>query len=422
MLNYQDLCDRCTGMDRESNVAYLCVNCGHEHPVPVLKCVQCAHAVDSFYDLGRVRIGEEIDPLQRYFDLLPVKQRRYLAWTGEGNTPLLEPPVLRKRLGLPNLFLKDETRNPTASTKDRMAAVVVALLRENGVKSFALSSTGNSSTAIARVVQMVKDIEVHVFVGSDWLTRLNYPDSANVFTYSLDTTFVGASDASKLFSNAHGLHAEGGFFNLGRREGLKLAYLEAFDQMTQGPEVVVQAISSGMGLLGGYKGAIEYHKLGRLTRVPRFYGVQQESCAPIANAYKDGCKAMLPKYIVSEPNGIAKAILRGNATEAYPYIRELCDQSGGGMESVSEEEILTARGLLREMDGIEACNASATCFAGLLKMVKNGQVAKDARILAILTGNDRASVPCPTQVTHYSREQVSSSAYLSSYEPSKAPA
>lgn len=413
MFNYNSLFERCrsTLCDKQG-VSFLCLVCGLEHERPELRCNTCGGAIDAFYNLDKVELHDDINPMERYFDLLPVRRRENLIWTGEGNTPLLEPFELRAALGLPRLYLKNETANPTSSTKDRMAAVAVSVLKEHGVKSFAISSTGNSSTSFVRAVQLAGGLTVYVFVGKEWLDRLNYNSSEGVHTYSLETSFADTGVRAAQFAKQNKIHSEGGFFNLARREGLKLAYLEAFDQMPETPEYVFQAISSGMGLLGGFKGAIEYKELRRLSKVPRFFGVQQDSCAPIARAYNDGHETMPAHYVIEEPKGIAKAILRGNATQAYPYIRTLCMQSGGGMVRVSDDEIFAAADLVKRTQDLTICNASAACFAGMIKLVESNVVDRERPILVMLTGRDRPNVPRPTSVRHFSKAQVMSGEFL----------
>ena len=193
---------------------------------------------------------------------------------------------------------------------------------------------------------------------------------------------------------------EGGFFNLSRREGLKLAYLEAFDAMPVQPNHVFQAVSSGMGLLGAYKGAIEYRELGRLDRVPSFVAVQQESCSPMAHAFAEGAETIAERHIVREPKGVAYAILRGNPTASYPYIRDLCHQTSGCIEAVSEGEIRTAHRMLDEIMGVRYCFASAVAFAGAMKLAERGQLSTESVLLVNLTGTNRPVFPVPSQLQH----------------------
>ncbi len=200
----------------------------------------------------------------------------------------------------------------------------------------------------------------------------------------------------------NGYFWEGGFFNLARREGLKTAYLEAFDAMPVQPDYVFQAVSSGMGLLGGFKGANEYRELGRMDRLPAFIAVQQESCAPMAHAFEDGADSISERHVVHNPSGVAYAILRGNPAGSYPYIRDLCLRSGGRILATSEPAIRQARALLRATAGVRVCFASATAFAGAIKAAREGVLSKDSVVLVNLTGADRPAVQQPSNVTVWS--------------------
>ncbi|GIF15826.1 threonine synthase [Actinoplanes teichomyceticus] len=369
---------------------WCCIVCGRQSDELLRnRCASCDGAMDAIHDLARVTVHDSHDPLQRYAGLLPVRDPAALRWLGEGNTPCFHAEALGRRLGLDALYLKDETRNPTRSTKDRMASVALARYTELGVRELALASTGNSSTAYARAARLLSGFLLHIFVGRAFLSRLNYPDHPSVRTYVLDSDFVSAGNAAKRYAQASHVLFEGGFFNPSRREGLKLAYLEAYDEMPVAPRHVFQAVSSGMGLLGGYKGALEYQLLGRLPELPAFVGVQQDTCSPMAAAYADGSAVFSSRYTVPNPTGLAEAILRGDPTQAYPYINSICRGTGGRIMSVGTEEIRQARRLLLETEGLDACYASATALAGLIAMRRAGDVAPDAPVLVNLTGADR---------------------------------
>jgi threonine synthase len=180
---------------------------------------------------------------------------------------------------------------------------------------------------------------------------------------------------------------------------LKVAYLEAFDEMPVEPDVVFQAVSSGMGLLGAYKGALEYRELGRLSRVPAFTAVQQASCAPMAQAFGEGATGIAAHHIVREPRGLAYAILRGNPTGTYPYIRDLCRNSGGQILAVSDERIRRAQQVLADTVGVRVCFASSTALAGAVLAAETGHLPEDSVVLVNLTGADRPVAQVPTSAT-----------------------
>jgi threonine synthase len=211
-----------------------------------------------------------------------------------------------------------------------------------------------------------------------------------------DASFVEAFNESGEFAKRHGLVAERGFFNPGRREGLKLAWLEAAEQVPRTIDWYVQAISSAMGVYGVYKGACQLHELGSITRVPRLLCVQQETCAPMISAWRDGSESIRPTDIVKRPTGIAAAILRGDPTRAYPHVRRIVLESGGAMVAVSEREIRQAHRMLEELEGISTCFAAAAALAGLIKAAEQGDCPATDTVLVNLTGSQRSGTPTTT--------------------------
>jgi threonine synthase len=403
-LQYQKLLQYYSEKASDSKSMHLCcIVCGKEHfDFRINRCTECQGALDIIYNLSESKIVSSYNPLERYFPLLPIQQKKNLLWLGEGNTPCIHAKDLGNYLGMSQLYLKDETANPTRSTKDRIASVGLSRFKELGLKSLVIASTGNSSTAYARGVQLIGGFELHVFVARDFLARLNYFDHPNVKTYVVEDDFVSAGSAAKEFAAQEKSFFEGGFFSLSRREGLKLTYLEAFDQMPEPPEYIFQAVSSGMGLLGAYKGILEYQFLGRLSLTPRLIGVQQSSCSPIADAYNDGAETIQPQHIIKRPTGIASAILRGDPSQSYPYIRHICHATDGHILSTGEAEIRKAQQILFDHEGIRACFASSTALAGLIRMKEQHMLNADAPILVNLTGGDRAFAPTPQQTIDYS--------------------
>lgn len=401
-VNYESLIRKTRGTTSggEKRIRFVCLVCEQdvtdERPN---RCVHCGGAVEAIYDLAAVSLPKSRtspNTLEHFFPLLPLRRRESLRWGGEGNTPCFEVPALSEAVGVGRVFLKDESVNPTRSTKDRISSVGLSRFGELGVRDMVLSSTGNSSTAYARAAQLMEDVSVHIFVGRDFVHRLNYPPHPRVTTHVVDGEFVAAGKVGEKFANENGYFWEGGFFNLSRREGLKVAYLEAYDQMPVEPQYVFQAISSGMGLLGGFKGAVEYRELGLMERVPSMVAVQQESCSPMAHAFEEDAEAIAPHHIVANPKGLAHAILRGNPTGTYPYIRDMCLQTGGRILAAEEDRIQRARQLLADHAGVDVCFASSTALAGAMRMAEEGQLDQDSVVLVQLTGADRPAVQNPT--------------------------
>lgn len=372
-------------------IQHACVKCGKQYPhAPIFFCDHCKGFIDIDYDLSMVNIVENDNPLKRYMDLLPVADPENLLWVGCGNTPCVHARSLGRLLGMRHLYLKDETSNPTWTTKDRMASVVLSYFNEVGVKEFITSSTGNSSTSLAAGVIKYPIFKLHLFIAADFLDRLNIEPASNIVVYSLKgATFVEAFAEAGRFASKRNIISERGFFNPARREGLKLAFLEAVDQMPVSPNWYFQAVSSAMGVYGAYKGASQYVALGRLAKMPKFCCVQQDLCSPMVKAWQDNSPVIREHHIFHRPSGIARAILRGNPTRTYPFIYNIIKRWGGDFVMVTQSEILEARQMIWEMEGIPACANSACTIAALKKMLAQGHIDREEVVLANLTGRER---------------------------------
>lgn len=377
-----------------------CVRCGDEQPqgyYPV--CQNCGGLTDIHYDLDNVQLYDSSNPYTRFSDLLPVKDKSLLPQHAS-YTPVVHAKKLGAQIGLSKLYLKNETVSATGSTKDRMAAVALPFLYERGVRNFCTSSTGNTSTAFANAITNIPGLKIFLFTGSDFRSRVNYKSSQQVEHYILqDATFVEAFDYAAEFARQHAYTAERGFFNCGRREGLKLSLFEAVEQIDQPIDWYVQAVSSAMGVYGVFKGAKELLQLARIPYLPRLLCAQQETCAPMVKAWNAGAEEIDKSHIVANPKGIAMAILRGNPFRVYPYVRKIVKESRGDMVKSTENEIRLAQHLIKK-EGIDICYSAATAVAGLIKKVNDGVVKKNQTVLINLTGKDRRAEALPDDVQY----------------------
>jgi threonine synthase len=353
------------------------------------RCPECGGLLDPVYSSRAMIRDDEEDPLRRYFDFLPISRiPPEINWE-IGNSPCHYSRGLGAFKGIEYLYIKDETPHPTGTTKDRMAQMVAAQMALLGIKEFVVSSTGNSSSALAYAAQRLGFFHMHSFAGKEFVNRHDYHDGPGVTLHVIDGNYVEASNAAKRFAAEQGLIFEGGFFNYARREGLKTAYFEAYDAIPEGPDVVVQAVSSGMGLYGGYRGMREYQRLGRLHKTPRFVCIQQDTCAPMVSAFSDGSDVIREQDVVLNPEGLAHAILRGDPTQTYPYMLGLVRETGGCFAEVSRKNILEAWELLKEYHGLRADYAGAAALAGAFRLREQGWITPSDKVLVNLTGGMR---------------------------------
>jgi threonine synthase len=359
--------------------------------------------VDVEYALESVELADSPNPYVHFAGLLPLAgmQDRLPAAT---YTPIIHASRLGRELDIPYLYLKDETTLPTKTTKDRMAAVSLAYLHERGVRTFCASSTGNSGTSFAYAIKAHPDMHLVLFTAEKFVPRVQYADHSQVTHFGMrDASFVDAATYAGSYARAHELVWENGFFNPGRREGLKLSFLEASEQVPRPIDFYVQAVSSGMGVYGAYKGARELLQIKRLQRLPRLLCVQQETCAPMVHAFADGSEVIRPEHLVANPTGIAEAILRGDPTRAYPHVRRIVIESGGDFISVNEAEIRLARRRVEESEGISPCFSASTAVAGVIKLAGGKAFFRDSVVVINLTGGDRSDSAQPSTVNWLGR-------------------
>ncbi|MGQ0634990.1 MAG: threonine synthase [Planctomycetaceae bacterium] len=385
--------------DKSRKVTHRCLKCSRRFPQQFVPFCACGGMVEVEYDLRRAALVASNNSLERFSAILPVERRQLLHSQSLESTPCVHARRLGDQLGMPWLYLKNEAVLPTRTTKYRMAVVSLAYLAECGITAFCTSSTGNSSTAYAHAIAGFPDCRMYLFTAEAFRDRVDYGPSDRVVPFVLrDATFVDAFECAQAYAKRHRLTSEHGFFNPGRREGLKLAFLEATDQVPRTIDWYVQAVSSGMGVYGAYKGARELVEMKCIERVPRLLCVQQETCAPMVRAWNDGQETIRPEHIVHRPTGIAQAILRGNPTRAYPHLRRVVVESGGNFVAVTEQNIREARLMVEELEGISPCFSASAALAGVIRMVRQEMLSGRDTVVVNLTGGDRQPAASPQTV------------------------
>jgi threonine synthase len=354
--------------------------------------------IDVKYPLEKVHLHDSPNPFIRFAELLPI-ENLHDRLPDSRFTPVIHATRLGQKLGMPSLYLKNETVLPTSSTKDRMAAISLAYLHERGVRSFCTSSTGNSSTAYAYGIQSHPDMHLYLFTAENFVSRVQHAEHSQVTHFGMrDASFVEAFEYAGVYARENNLVSERGFFNVGRREGLKMTFLEASEQIPQPIDCYVQAVSSAIGVYGNYKGAKELYQLKRINQLPKLLCVQQDTCAPMVHAHANNSETITSEYIVKKPKGIASAILRGDPTRAYPHIRRIVMESNGAFVAVSEAEIREARQAVEEYEGISPCFSASSAIAGIIKMARNDNFPKNDVVMINVTGGDRATAEYPSNV------------------------
>jgi len=339
-----------------------CRECGREYPAePIHVCEYCFAPLEVVYDYDEIRsvispqrIAAGPRSIWRYSDLLPGGEKR--VDLGAGLTPLVPAPRLGAELGLNDLWIKNDTLNPTHSFKDRVVSVALTVARDFGFNTAACASTGNLANAVAAHAAHA-GMSAYIFIPAD----LEQGKIVATAIYGPQLVAVQGTydDVNRLCSEI----AE----QLGWRA----------------PDHVIVPIASGSLLTKIRRGLDELVKVGLLEgHQTRISGAQAEGCSPVATAFKAGEDHVRPV----KPKTIAKSLAIGNPADGY-YAIKATRESGGVMESVTDEEIVEGISLLARTEGIFTETAGGVTIATLRKLAERGDVKPDERTVALITGD-----------------------------------
>ena len=371
-----------------------CINCGSKYVIDeiVYFCKKCGDLLEVKYDSGEldraVKKSEwRIAPLAvwRYREFMPIKDSSKIVSLNEGGTGLHLCQRLGKHLGIKQLYVKNEGENPTGSFKDRGMTVGVTKAVELGVKSVICASTGNTSASLAAYAAKA-GLQCSVLIPSG---KIAYGKLAQAMIYGAKVIQVRGNfdqtlDVVLKLSEKHRSIYLLNSINPFRIEGQKSLAYEICDQLNQeSPDRVVVPVGNAGNISAIWKGFTEFHELGVVKVLPKMTGIQAVGAAPIAQAIKNGSDTIVP---VGKPETLATAIRIGAPVswkKALMAIRE----SSGTAETVTDAEILAAQKLLARVEGLFVEPASASSIAGLKKLVENGDVDKDERVVCVTTGH-----------------------------------
>ncbi|MBY6036801.1 threonine synthase [Fictibacillus nanhaiensis] len=311
--------------------------------------------------------------LTRYNEYLPVNENTPSLSLNEGNTPLIPLHHLSKEWGI-SLYAKYEGANPTGSFKDRGMVLAVAKAKEAGSKVIICASTGNTSAAAAaygaraglRCIVVIPD-------GKIAQGKLAQAKMYGAEIFAIQGNFDEALEMVKQMSEEEGYTLVNSV-NPFRLEGQKTAAFELVDALEQAPDILAIPVGNAGNISAYWKGFKEYHSL-KSTGLPRIHGFQAAGAAPIVNG-----------SVIENPETIATAIRIGNPA-SWQLATEALEESGGCIDSVTDEEILEAYQLLACKEGVFAEPASCSTIAGLYKQMKQGLLPKGVKVVAVLTGN-----------------------------------
>jgi threonine synthase len=371
-----------------------CKECGAEYPLDAsFVCEQCFGPLEVSYDLGALDAEETKRKIQagsrgvwRYSDFLPFADHPPAGRSPlePGLTPLVRADRLAERLGIGEVWVKNDAANPTHSFKDRVVAVAIAKARELGFETVACASTGNLANAVAAHAAAA-GLDSYVFVPAD------LEEQKLLATAIYGTTLVGVhgtyDDVNRLctqLSEARGW----AFVNVNLRpyyaEGSKTLAYETVEQLGWSlPDRVVCPIASGSLFTKLGRGFEEWRELGLVDgELPAFNGAQATGCDPVAEAFGAGRQTCRPRQ---DPDTIAKSLAIGNPADG-PYALDLARDTSGGVDSVTDDEIRAGIRLLAETTGVFTETAGGVTTAVLAKLAERGDISAGERVVLYITG------------------------------------
>jgi threonine synthase len=376
------------------NITHLeCAACGLEHEAQRLHnlCRECGKPLLVRYDLERAGCSLTKESLSgrradmwRYREVLPVESDENVVTLGEGWTPLLRTERLGQKLGLRNLYIKDESQNPTQSFKARGMTAAVSMAKELGARKLAVPSAGNAAGALAAYSARA-GLECFIFMPSD-------TPRANVVECEQTGAHVTLMDGLITDCGAEvGRRKEAeGWFDVStlkepyRIEGKKTLGYELAEQLGWTlPDVIIYPTGGGTGLIGMWKAFDEMEKMGWIgPERPRMVTVQAAGCAPIVRAFEEG-----KRFAEEFPNAatVASGLRVPRAIGDFLIIDAL-RESGGTAIAVTDEELIAATGEIGAAEGVFCAPEGAACLPALRKMIDTGQVKPEERVVLFNTG------------------------------------
>lgn len=380
---------------------YQCSICGHEYLPGEIQytCPKDGGNLDIILDYsslqGRIQPADILSrpepSLWRYAPLLPVEtpSSGHTPFHAAGWTPVFHPPILNKALGLEHLWIKDESRNPTASFKDRASALVVERAMELSAEVVVTASTGNAGAALAGMAAAVGQKAVIFAPRSAPPAKIAQLLIFGAQVILVDANYDSAFELSLQAAEEFGWYIRNTGYNPFTAEGKKTAAFEIWEWMVKHiparllkkPLKLFVSVGDGNIISGIHKGFKDLQRLGWLEIMPQIFGVQAEGSAAIANAFFSQNETILPVAANTLADSISVDLPR-DGVRAVRAARE----TGGQYILVSDNEILAAIAALGKA-GIFAEPAGSTAYAGLVKVAQSGWFAPDDLVLVLNTGS-----------------------------------
>lgn len=368
-----------------------CRECSRTYEVaPIYVCEFCFAPLEPVYDysaiasrISRESIASGPNTVWRYASLLPEIGDHERVDLGAGFTPLIKAQRLGSALGLDNLYLKNDTANPTHSFKDRVVTVALTAAKAFGFEVVACASTGNLANAVAAHAARA-GLESFVFIPAD--LEIAKIVTTAVYGGNLVAVKGNYDDVNRLCSEI-AQNLDWAFVNVNIRpfysEGSKTLAFEISEQLGwRAPDHVVVPVASGSLLTKIRKGLNEFHAVGLIEEpATSLHAAQAAGCNPVVAAFRAGVEHVRPM----KPETIAKSLAIGNPADGY-YALKAVRETGGSAEDVTDHEIVEGIGLLASTEGIFTETAGGVTVAALKKLAEQGTFRRDEVVVALITG------------------------------------
>ena len=369
-----------------------CIDCGTEYnpQMVIYTCHKCGGLLAVKYDYSRLPSNLDAEwenrglSVWKYAELLPVEDKTKIVSLGEGGTSLNRCTRLSEKIGVKNLYAKNEGENPTGSFKDRGMTVGVSKALELRMGKVMCASTGNTSASLAAYAAKA-GLECMVLIPSG---KVAFGKLTQAIVHGAKVVQIRGNfdQALKIVQElclkrpVYLLNSLNPF----RLEGQKTAAFEIRDQLDgQVPDKLVLPVGNAGNISAYWKGFKELHELDLAKKLPQMVGVQAEGAAPIVNSIKQGLRKV---KFVEKPETVATAIRIGSPVNWKKAVNAV-KESKGLVETVSDAEILEAQRLLAQLEGLFVEPASAASVAGLIKLAEKGLVNEDETVVCVLTGH-----------------------------------
>jgi len=374
-----------------------CLKCRAEYPlITRYNCLKCKGILDVEYDyeaMKREEVGSQFtmgknEGIWKFKDFLPVEKQENIVTLKEGDTPLFYCKRLSASMDLANVYIKDETRNPTGSFKDRPISVAISKAKEEGETTVITSSSGNAGVAVASYAAKAGMKAIIVVPSTTPRNKFLSIVCSGAILVKVKGTTSDCFNVVRELSQKYGwVNLTSTFLNPFATEGDKTVAYEIYQQLGLVPDWILVPIGAGPLLVGIYKGYKELKKMGLVEKLPAMVGVQSKGCAPIVRAFERGESKV--KAWGTPPHTIASGIadpLQGYSNDGTLTLH-IIKESGGIAVAVDDESLIKSVQELSRFAGIFAEPTGVASVASLKKLREKGILKETDTVICVVTGS-----------------------------------